>query len=129
MNRCFGKKTELPRTQLGRVAVVSTPLVVEGLVAKKLDGKFGGLRNDYILELNKSIDDYLQYSPFAVMVGLKALGVESRSSWGRMVVSDAFSAVLMAGIVGILKYTTNVIRPDGSDNKSFPSGGTVQMRS
>ena len=75
-----------PRTRLGRVVVVSAPLIAEGLVAKKLDGRFKGLRNDYIPDFRKSADDYLQYSPFAVMVGLKALGVESRSSWGRMVV-------------------------------------------
>lgn len=71
-----------PRTRLGRVVVVSAPLIAEGLVAKKLDGRFKGLRNDYIPDFRKSADDYLQYSPFAVMVGLKALGVEGRSSWG-----------------------------------------------
>lgn len=121
----FGQRSEFPRTRLGNVAVVSAPLIAEGLVAKKLDGRFKGLRNDYISDFRKSADDYLQYSPFAVMVGLKALGVESRSSWGRMVVSDAFSAALMAGIVGTLKNTTNVTRPDGSNNKSFPSGHTA----
>lgn len=34
-NRSFGKKVEFPKTQLGRVAVVSAPLIAEGLVAKK----------------------------------------------------------------------------------------------
>lgn len=107
------------------MAVVSAPLIAEGLVAKKLDGRFKGLRNDYIPDFKKSADDYLQYSPLVVMVGLKALGVESRSSWERMAVSDAISAVLMAGIVGTLKNTTNVTRPDGSDDRSFPSGHTA----
>ena len=119
------KSAGFPKTRLGRVAVVSAPLIAEGLVAKKLDGRFRGLRNDYIPDFKKSADDYLQYSPLAVMVGLKALGVEGRSSWGRMVVSDAFSAALTAGIVGTLKNTTNVTRPDGSNNKSFPSGHTA----
>lgn len=119
------RKGGFPRTRLGKVVVVSAPLIAEGLVAKKLDGRFRGLRNDYIPEFKKSADDYLQYSPLAVMVGLKAFGVEGRSSWGRMAVSDAFSAALMAGIVGTLKNTTNVTRPDGSNNKSFPSGHTA----
>lgn len=61
---------------------MSAPLIAEGLVAKKLDGRFRGLRNDYIPDFKKSADDYLQYSPLAVMVGLKAFGVEGRSSWG-----------------------------------------------
>lgn len=116
---------EFPKMRLGRVAVVSAPLIAEGLVAKKLDGRFRGLRNDYIPDFKKSADDYLQYSPLVVMVGLKAFGVEGRSSWGRMAVSDAISAVLTAGIVGTLKNTTNVTRPDGSDDRSFPSGHTA----
>ena len=119
------KGVGFPRTRLGRVVVISAPLIAEGLVAKKLDGRFKGLRNDYIPDFRKSADDYLQYSPLAVMVGLKAFGVEGRSSWGRMAVSDAFSAALTAGIVGTLKNTTNVTRPDGSNNKSFPSGHTA----
>ena len=44
--------------RLGRVAVVSAPLIAEGLVAKKLDGRFKGLRNDYIPDFKKSADDY-----------------------------------------------------------------------
>ena len=125
IHQSFGQRSEFPRTRLGRVVVVSAPLIAEGLVAKKLDKRFRGLRNDYIPDFKKSADDYLQYSPLSVMVGLKAFGVESRSSWGRMAVSDAFSAALMTGIVGTLKNTTNVTRPDGSNNKSFPSGHTA----
>ena len=39
------------------------------------------------------------------MLGLKIGGVRGRSSWGRMLVSDAFSVALMAGAVNSLKYT------------------------
>ena len=49
-------------------------------------------------------DDYLQYAPAALTIGLKAGGYDSRSSWGRMLVSDAFSAVIMTGAVNGLKY-------------------------
>ena len=45
------------------------------------------------------------------MLGMKAAGVQSRSSWGRMIVSDAFSAILMGSVVNTLKRTTNVERP------------------
>ena len=40
--------------------------------------------------------------------------------WGRMLVSDAFSAGLMAIAVNSLKYTCRVRRPDGSSRNSFP---------
>ena len=72
-----------------------------------------------------SYDDYLQYAPAAVMVGLKAAGYESRSSWGRMLVSDALSVTVMAAAVNGLKYSVQRPRPDGSRNNSFPSGHTA----
>ena len=59
------------------------------------------------------------------MVGMKACGYESRSSWGRMLVSDAFSAAIMAGAVNGIKYSVGRLRPDGSRYNSFPSGHTA----
>ena len=45
------------------------------------------------------------------MLGLKIGGVRGRSSWGRMLVSDAFSVALMAGAVNSLKYTCRMPPP------------------
>ncbi|MBM6993186.1 MAG: phosphatase PAP2 family protein [Prevotella sp.] len=59
------------------------------------------------------------------MFGLKASGVESRSSWSRMLLSDAVSMAMMTGVVQGLKHTTHVERPDGSNSNSFPSGHTA----
>ena len=42
-----------------------------------------------------------------------------------MLVSDAFSAGLMAIGVNSLKYSCRVMRPDGSSRNSFPSGHTA----
>ncbi len=86
------------------------------------DSDIAAIRNNAVPDFNYSYDDYLQYSPAAVMLGMKAFGYESRSSWGRMIVSDAFSTLLMAGTVGGLKFVIERPRPDGSENNSFPSG-------
>ena len=67
----------------------------------------------------------MQYAPAVAMLGLKASGVQSRSSWGRLLVSDAFSTLLMGATVNTLKQTTNIERPDGSNRHSFPSGHTA----
>lgn len=107
------------------MAFTGVPLVVTGLAAKSVDDRFRSLRNDFMPEFRCQVDDYLQYLPAAVLVGLKACGVESRSSWGRMLVSDAFSAALMGGIVFAIKNTAQVERPDGSNRHSFPSGHTA----
>ena len=83
------------------------------------------LRNNVIPDFHYSYDDYLQYAHAAVMVGMKAFGYQSRSSWDRMLVSDALSTVIMAGAVNGIKYSVGRLRPDGSRYNSFPSGHTA----
>lgn len=115
----------LSSTRLFRSTYLGVPLIVGGLIEKHQDYKFRKLRNDFMPQFHRNVDDYMQFSPLAVMLGLKAAGVPSRSSWGRMTVSGLFSAALMTGVVQGLKYTSNVMRPDGSNNHSFPSGHTA----
>lgn len=74
----------------------------------------------------RSAADYLQFSPAVLMLGLKACGVEGRSDWQRMLVTDAISVVAMAGATGGLKYTVRRERPDRSSRTSFPSGHTAR---
>ncbi len=112
-------------SRLGRMALTGAPLIAAGIVVKSDDDHFRSLRNDCLPKFRNHLDDYMQYSPAVVMLGLKAAGVESRSSWGRMLVSDAFAGVIMGGVVNTLKHTTKVMRPDGSNNHSFPSGHTA----
>lgn len=83
------------------------------------------LRNDVMPQFRYHYDDWLQYAPAGVMVALKAAGHESRSSWGRMLVSDAFSAAVMAAGVNGIKYSVARLRPDCSSRNSFPSGHTA----
>lgn len=90
-----------------------------------IDTDIWQLRNTAIPDFRYHYDDYLQYAPAAVMVGMKACGYKSRSSWGRMLVSDAFSAAIMAGAVNGIKYSVGRLRPDGSRYNSFPSGHTA----
>lgn len=68
---------------------------------------------------------FLQYAPLAAVIGLKLGGVESRSSWPRLLVSDILAAGIMATAVNSMKYTIKRERPDGSKNNSFPSGHTA----
>ena len=104
---------------------IGVPLVAGGLLIKGEDNHFRNLRNDYMPRFEHHTDDYLQYLPAAVMLGMKIGGVEGRSSWGRMLASDALSALLMGSVVYSLKQTTHVMRPDGSNDHSFPSGHTA----
>ncbi len=104
---------------------IAVPLIVGGLIEKHQDSKFRKLRNDFLPEFHRTLDNYLQVTPAAITVGLKALGVPSRSSWGRLALSSALSVGLMATVVNGLKYSTHQTRPDGTDTRSFPSGHTA----
>lgn len=112
-------------TKSYRMLFIGAPLIAGGVIMQSYDADFRRLRNGYASSFHQSYDDWLQYAPAAAMLGLKAAGVKSRSSWGRMLVSDAFSAGLMAIAVNSLKYSCRVIRPDGSQRNSFPSGHTA----
>jgi len=68
------------------------------------------------------IDDALQYLPYATVVGLKIGGVDSRDDWPQLAAATAASWVVTAGVAYALKHAVSETRPDGSDNRSFPSG-------
>lgn len=68
------------------------------------------------------IDNILEFVPVTSAYTLKACGVESASSWKRLVVNTAASYAIGMGTAYMLKHTINKTRPDGTDNRSFPSG-------
>ena len=108
-----------------RILYAGAPLVVSGIALRCTDENFKSFRNEYAKTYKYPYDDYVQYSPAVAMLAMKAFGVESRSSWGRMLTSDAFSVVIMAGVVNAVKESVRRMRPDGSNYRSFPSGHTA----
>lgn len=108
-----------------QMTYVGVPLVISSLIVKSEDDHFRKLRNSRLPSFRQQYDDYLQYLPAVTMLSMKVGGVQGRSSWGRMLVSDAFSTIIMASIVNGLKTQTRVMRPDNSNNHSFPSGHTA----
>ena len=116
-SRCeIGRKAE-------RTAVASLPVIaLGGVAALDADGGLKNLRDSWIPDFRNRTDDYLQYSPGAVMLALKAAGVQGRSTWGEMLTASAAAYAIMGVSVNALKYTTSVKRPDGVDTHSFPSG-------
>lgn len=125
MSRFEQTLDKITSSQAYQMTCIGVPLIIGGAIVKGEDDHFQQLRNDYLPSFNRHFDDYLQYLPAAVMLGMKVGGVEGRSSWGRMLVSDAFSAIIMSTVVWQLKVSTQVTRPDGSNNHSFPSGHTA----
>lgn len=76
-------------------------------------------------DFNYNYGDWIQYIPGAATWVLIACGVQSRSSWGQMAVSQAGGALLSWGTVMAGKFGLARMRPDGSRTNSFPSGHTA----
>ncbi len=68
------------------------------------------------------ITDVAQYAPLAFPWVLKAAGGATRSGWGRMAVSQGAGAALTVGVAKVVKHSSDELRPDGRDRRSFPSG-------
>ena len=111
---------------------VGIPIFFAGMIAKN---EKVGFQQNYknpntrirLIKYNfhNEIDNYTQYVPLALTIGLKIGGVESRSDWPRFWASSAASAAIMAGMVNGIKYTASEMRPDGSTRNSWPSGHTA----
>ncbi|MEE1547025.1 MAG: hypothetical protein U0K26_07245 [Prevotella pectinovora] len=84
----------LPQGKLFRSTYIGVPLIIGGLIEKHQDTKFRKLRNDFMPEFHRTLDNYTQFAPAAVMIGMKAAGVRSRSSWG----ADASQRRFLGGI-------------------------------
>lgn len=82
------------------------------------------LREDYP-GFHTHIDDQLRYVPVATVYALDLLGVESKNTMIDKTAMYLISNALTGMTVGTLKTQTHKMRPDGSSNRSFPSGHTA----
>ena len=72
-----------------------------------------------------NVDDYLQYAPITAAYGLDLIGVKAKHNFrDRFFISTA-SYMILATTVSFTKSQTHVLRPDGSNYHSFPSGHTA----
>ncbi|MBR3681910.1 MAG: phosphatase PAP2 family protein [Tidjanibacter sp.] len=104
---------------------VGAGLLGLGAIAASADLQTRQLRQDYLPQFRYHYDDFLQFSPLVATVVLKTFGVESRSSWERMVLSSGAGVAASLAVVYAGKFGIGRLRPDGSRHNSFPSGHTA----
>ncbi len=107
--------------------ILPASLVAYGLICWGENGlpssrEIYNFRNENYYNFNTSIDDYLVYAPGLAIVALDLCKVKSKSDWFNQGLITAKSMVLSLSIINILKYSTQVTRPDGSADNSFASG-------
>ncbi len=82
-------------------------------------------RNQNYYGFSTPIDDYLVFAPLVAMYGLDACKVKSKNNVLNQSLIGLKSIGLSLAIVNILKYSTHILRPDGSADNSFASGHTA----
>lgn len=107
------------------ISYVGLPLIASSFIIKNQKKAFRSARFAMNENWKTEIDNYTQFSPYAVIVGLKAFGYQGRSSWDRLAVSVLASNAMMAVLVNSAKYSIKEMRPDNSTRNSFPSGHTA----
>lgn len=83
------------------------------------------VRNRYVPEFSNHLDDYMQYAPAMMVAGLSLSGKKGRNGWKRQALNWGGSMLIMGAFVNSIKYTSKVMRPDGTTRNSFPSGHTA----
>ena len=85
------------------------------------------IRNEFTEDIDRkiSIDDFSRYVPAVSVYALNAFGVQGKNTMRDRSVILATSTIFTVVTVFGLKKITNVERPDGTSNNSFPSGHTA----
>lgn len=121
----FGTSAPLYYNWKRDLTYAGVPLFLSSFIIKDKKRAFRSARFSLDKNWKTEIDNYTQFSPYAVAVGLKALGYDGRSSWDRLAVSTLASNAVMALAVNATKYSVKEMRPDNSTRNSFPSGHTA----
>jgi len=74
---------------------------------------------------NFALDNFTQYVPAAAVYGLNALGIKGEHNLADRTIIYAMASIISTGIVVPLKRTVKEVRPDYSNDQSFPSGHTT----
>ena len=102
--------------------IVGSALVGAGLTEHKFSNAYGKRQNNYFPENHTRWADWSRYAPKLLQLGLVLSGAKGRYNDRHMIVSDIIGTLSLIGSTTLLKRTTNQLRPDGTDRKSFPSG-------
>ena len=71
------------------------------------------------------IDNFLQFAPALTVYGLNAMGIKGKHNFRDRTMIYVMSNVILNTTVFTVKKFSHQVRPDGSNNYSFPSGHTA----
>ena len=116
------------KTDTGTSLLVAGGLITAGTIMHFNTSFKVGWRdeiNRYLPEFENTLDDYMQYIPYAAVYAFDAAGIRSKHSTLRKTSTIGTAIVVNLVVIQGLKYSIAEPRPDGSSNNSFPSGHTA----
>jgi hypothetical protein len=118
-------------TSTYKALILPTTLIAYGIIAqgnnglKQLDKSTQASIVTNHVGYKTKVDNYLQFAPAISVYALNVFGVKGKNNLRDRTMLLALSTIISTAIVTPLKHVTNVTRPDGSSNNSFPSGHTT----
>jgi len=119
-----------PQSKLVSVFLAPTILIGTGIATMNDGGWYSSndayecIQRNYP-DFHTSLDDYLAFVPAAAVYGLNLAGVKGKYNFVDRSVIYLVSLTIAGLTTGIIKSSTDVWRPDGSDNRSMPSSHTA----
>jgi membrane-associated phospholipid phosphatase len=108
--------------------VIPAVLISGGLLLKNTPMNTN-LQNDFrkVLgeDFHNKIDNFTQYEAVLQIYGGRYLGLKPKNDALRQTINIVVSNAIMGGIVASMKFSFKELRPDGTDELSFPSGHTA----
>lgn len=113
-----------------RSLIIPTILIgygVVGLTSQALKNVNDNIRNEFRAQHFKKVklDNFTQYTPSLSVYALNAFGIRGKNNLKDRTIVMATAYIIMGSSINIIKNTSKVERPDGSNTKSFPSGHTA----
>lgn len=126
---------KVPKSFLGRNPVKGfiAPVIMVGVGAALINNPLYD-RKDFKVDLHNTfhnfngtrVDDYLIYSPYVVLVGLNLAKIPCKNDFINTSMIIIKSEIVNLALTFALKNITKIERPNGQDNKSWPSGHTSE---
>lgn len=107
--------------------IVPTTLLVFGVIGT-ISGDIDSRVQQIVIANNLKhvrVDDFLQFAPIAAVYTLDFAGVKAKHNFRDRTFVAAVSYIVMGRVMPFIKAQTRVLRPDESNDLSFPSGHTA----
>ena len=121
---------EKPQSKVVSVFLAPTILIGAGFATMNDRGWYSSndayecIQRNYP-DFHTNVDDYLAFVPAAAVYALNLAGVKGKHNFVDRSVIYLVSLTMAGLTTGIIKSSTGVWRPDGSDDRSFPSSHTA----